>query len=40
MGLLPKKETIQVEGVRGGIEMDLVTHDILKFFGSSLFQVG
>ena len=32
MGLLPKKETIQVERVRGGIEMDLVTHDILKFF--------
>jgi len=26
MGLLPKKETIQVEGVRSGIEMDLVTH--------------
>lgn len=32
VGLLPKQETVTVEGMRGGLEMDLVTHDILKFF--------
>lgn len=32
LGLLPKRETIQVEGIRAGIELDLVTHDVLKFF--------
>ncbi len=32
VGLLPKRETIEISGVRGGIEMDLVTHDVLKFF--------
>jgi predicted nucleotidyltransferase len=32
VGLLPKQETIEVSGVRSGIEMDLVTHDVLKFF--------
>jgi predicted nucleotidyltransferase len=32
VGLLPKKETIEVERMRGGVEMDLVTHDVLKFF--------
>ena len=31
-GLLPIQETVEVEGMRGDIEMDLVTHDILKFF--------
>jgi predicted nucleotidyltransferase len=32
VGLLPKRETVEVSGFRGGVEMDLVTHDILKFF--------
>ena len=32
VGLLPKQETIEFSGLRGGIEMDLVTHDVLKFF--------
>ena len=32
VGLLPKRETIQVEGIRHGVELDLVTHDVLKFF--------
>ena len=32
VGLLPKQETIEFAGVRGGIDMDLVTHDVLKFF--------
>ena len=32
VGMLPKRETIQVSGLRTGIEMDMVTHDILKFF--------
>ncbi len=32
VGLLPKRETIEVTGIRSGIELDLVTHDVLKFF--------
>jgi predicted nucleotidyltransferase len=40
VGLLPQRETIQVEGMRGGIEMDLVTHDILKFFSMLLKRNG
>jgi predicted nucleotidyltransferase len=32
LGLLPKRETIEVEGMRAGVELDLVTHDVLKFF--------
>lgn len=32
VGLLPKRETIEFAGVRSGIDMDLVTHDVLKFF--------
>jgi predicted nucleotidyltransferase len=32
VGLLPKQETIEFVGVRGGIDMDLVTHDVFKFF--------
>jgi hypothetical protein len=40
VGLLPKKETLQVEGLREGIEMDLVTHDVLKFFTMLLKRNG
>src|ERR1700704_2764882 len=40
VGLLPKKETLEVEGLRGGIEMDLVTHDVLKFFTMLLKRNG
>ena len=32
VGLLPKRETVESEEVRDGVEMDLVTHDVLKFF--------
>ena len=32
VGLLPKQETVEFSGLRGGIELDLVTHDALKFF--------
>jgi predicted nucleotidyltransferase len=32
VGLLPKQETIEFAVVRCGIEMDLVTHDVLKCF--------
>lgn len=32
LGLLPKKETVEVEEIRHGVELDLVTHDVLKFF--------
>jgi predicted nucleotidyltransferase len=39
-GLLPKRETVEVEGMRGAIEMDLVTHDVLKFFNMLLKRNG
>ena len=40
LGMLSKKETIEVEGMRGGIELDLVTHDVLKFFSMLLKRNG
>lgn len=40
VGLLPKRETIEFSGLRDGIEMDLVTHDILKFFTMLLKRNG
>ena len=40
VGLLPKRETIEVSGLRADIEMDLVTHDVLKFFGMLLKRNG
>ncbi len=32
IGLNPKQETIQVSKIQDGLELDLVTHDIAKFF--------
>lgn len=32
LGLLPLRDTIDLSGIRNGIEMDLVTHDAAKFF--------
>src|SRR5688572_18494096 len=40
VGLLPKQETIEFAGIRSGIDMDLVTHDILKFFALLLKSNG
>jgi len=40
VGLLPKQDTIEFSGLRGGIEMDLVTHDVLKFFNMLLKRNG
>lgn len=40
VGLLPKQETIEFSGLRGRIEMDLVTHDVLKFFTMLLKRNG
>ena len=40
VGLLPKRETIVVEDMRGAVEMDLVTHDVLKFFNMLLRRNG
>src|SRR5713101_5852048 len=40
VGLLPKRETIEFSGLRDGIEMDLVTHDVLKFFTMLLKRNG
>jgi predicted nucleotidyltransferase len=40
VSLLPKEETVTVEAMRGGVEMDLVTHDVLKFFNMLLKRNG
>jgi hypothetical protein len=40
VGLLPKRETIEFSGLRDGVEMDMVTHDILKFFAMVLKRNG
>jgi predicted nucleotidyltransferase len=40
LGLLPKQETVEIEGMRGDIEMDLVTHDVLKFCAMLLKRNG
>ncbi|MBI4909280.1 MAG: nucleotidyltransferase domain-containing protein [Acidobacteria bacterium] len=39
-GLLPKQHTVEVEGLRGTVEMDLVTHDVEKFFAMLLKRNG
>ena len=36
----PGRETIESSGVRGGLEIDLVTHDVKKFFGLLLRKNG
>lgn len=40
VGLLPKRETVEFSGLRDGIEMDMVTHDLLKFFTMVLKRNG
>ena len=40
LGLHAKRETIAFEGIREGIEMDLVTHDVTKFFKMLLKRNG
>jgi predicted nucleotidyltransferase len=40
IGLNTPRETIEVSGVRDGLEIDLVTHDIKKFFGLLLKKNG
>src|SRR5260370_16272057 len=40
VGLLPRQETIEVSGLRSGIEIALVTHDALKFFTMLLNRNG
>src|SRR5579871_2578459 len=40
VGLLPKQETVEIGGIRAGVEMDLVTHDVLKFFHMLLKRNG
>lgn len=41
IGLWPDKhDTIEVSGVRDGLEIDLVTHDVRKFFGLMLKKNG
>lgn len=40
LGLLAKRETVEVSGIRDGIEIDCVTHDILKFFSLLLKRNG
>lgn len=40
VGLLSKCETVEFSGLRGAVEMDLVTHDVLKFFTMLLKRNG
>lgn len=40
VGLDPGRETIEVSGIREGLEIDLVTHDVLKFFHLMLRKNG
>jgi uncharacterized protein len=40
VGLNEKQETIQVSEIRDGLELDLVTHDVTKFFGLLLQRNG
>lgn len=40
LGLLPQQETVEVSGLRDNVEMDLVTHDIRKFFSLMLKRNG
>jgi uncharacterized protein len=40
VGLDPGQETIEVSAVRDGLEIDLVTHDVKKFFGLLLKKNG
>jgi uncharacterized protein len=39
-GLYQPRETIEVEEMRDGLELDLVTHDVAKFFGLMLKRNG
>ena len=40
VGLKPGAETVEKSGVHDGLDMDLVTHDIRKFFGLLLKKNG
>jgi uncharacterized protein len=40
VGLRPGQETITETGIRDGVEIDLVTHDVKKFFGLMLRKNG
>jgi len=40
VGLKPGRETITESGIRDGVEIDLVTHDVKKFFGLMLRKNG
>ena len=40
VGLDPGRETVESSGVRDGLEIDLVTHDVRKFFGLLLRKNG
>src|SRR5687767_1970492 len=40
LGLFEPRETIENTGIREGLEIDLVTHDVRKFFGLMLKKNG
>jgi predicted nucleotidyltransferase len=40
VGLEPARETIEFSGIRNGLEIDLVTHDVKKFFNLLLKKNG
>src|SRR5271155_1284599 len=40
VGLTPGKETVEKSGIHDGLEIDLVTHDVRKFFTLMLKKNG
>src|SRR5918993_60303 len=40
VGLLPARETVESSGMRDGLEIDLVTHDVKKFMALMLKKNG
>jgi predicted nucleotidyltransferase len=40
VGLNEKQETLQISEIRDGLELDMVTHDVSKFFGMILQRNG
>ena len=40
LGLKPGEETVEKSGIHDGLEIDLVTHDVKKFFGLMLKKNG
>src|SRR5215510_7617377 len=40
VGLVPPNETVKLEEIRDGVEIDLETHDVLKYFNLLIQKSG